>query len=180
MKIEVVQTIDHPRARVWEAYRDRLQELAEYLPNIARIEVLEREEPEDGVVKLLNRWQAANTEVPAVARPFVDPKRLNWLDHATWHQADWRTEWRMEVPAFGDRVRTAGSNVYFEEGPNRTRLEIRGEFSVDVGKLPGVPRFLAGKVGGGVEKFVVALITPNFTKVNRALQSYLDEHPVGG
>jgi hypothetical protein len=44
---------------------------------------------------------------------------------------------------------------------------------VDAKNLPGVPRLLAGKIVGEVEKFVVKMITPNLTSVNRGIESYL-------
>jgi len=57
---------------------------------------------------------------------------------------------------------------------NETELAIRGELEIDAKNIKGVPSLLAGTIGAAVEKFVVALITPNFKTLNRGLVQYLD------
>ena len=52
---------------------------------------------------------------------------------------------------------------------------LEGDLKIDLKKIPGVPRLLAGRMGPQVEKFIVSLISPNLQKVNDSLQRYLDD-----
>ena len=69
--------------------RDEMPALATYMPNVSKIEVVDRVENDEGV-QLTNRWYAANTEIPTLARPFVDPDKVFWLDHAHWAAGEYR------------------------------------------------------------------------------------------
>ena len=105
MNISISQIIPHPKEAVFEAFKDRLCELSDYLPNVAKIERLEEEQESEEVVRFVHKWTAAPTEVPAMARPFVDPKKVSWLDRASWDGAEHTCDWSMEPSIFGDRVR---------------------------------------------------------------------------
>jgi len=170
MKVEADAFIDFPRELVYSTYRDRLPELVPYLPNVKRISVESRTDEGD-VTKLVNRWEA-NAEVPKVARSIVKPDMLVWLDHATWFQNDWAVEWQIEHLAFSQQVRCHGRNRYVDEG-GRTRLEIRGELSVDASRIPGVPRMLAGTVTPVLERFIVQTIRPNLVSTADGVQAFL-------
>ena len=91
MEIDVVSTLNYSRPAVFAAMRDQMTALAAYMPNIEQITVESRDDSTPGEVRLVNRWQAARSEVPAVARKFVDPARMFWLDHARWIEAEWRS-----------------------------------------------------------------------------------------
>ena len=151
--------------------RDQLPELSRYLPNIDAITVESREEPAPGEVKLLNRWKAASTEVPLVARKFVNPSTLYWLDHAHWFEAEWLCRWRLEMGFMTDRIGCAGTTS-FHEKPGGTEVRIRGDLNLDLKGL--VPALLARKATATIEAFVVRLLQPNFKKTNDALVRYLE------
>jgi hypothetical protein len=69
-------------------------------------------------------------------------------------------------------------NRYFEvEGG--TRLEIRGDLTIDAAKIKGVPRLLAGKVGRSVEEFLVKTISKNLLDVSKGLERYLTDQAKG-
>ncbi|MDY0061352.1 MAG: hypothetical protein RBU45_16205 [Myxococcota bacterium] len=175
MEINVVQVIPYSRELVFRTIRDQLPELGAYLPNIESIQVEQREEPAPGEVKLLNRWKAAKTEVPAVARAFLDPAKLAWLDRAHWQEADWSNTWDIEVSFMKERVSCRGRSVYTAKDARSTEVRILGELALDLkGLLPG---FLASRAAPSVESFVVGLIQPNFAKVNDGVAKYLEAHP---
>src|SRR5262245_17440789 len=142
--------LPHPRARVFAAYRDRLTDLIEFLPNIRAIKVRSRTErgPE---VDLVNEWTGGG-DIPAAARSVLKESMLRWTDHATWFERDFRCDWRTDIHAFPGAVKSAGTSRYLET-PAGTRIELRGDFTIDAAKVPGVPRILAGSIGGAVEKF---------------------------
>lgn len=172
MEIKVDDVIPYPRETVFRVLRDEMPGLVPYLPNVDEIVVRDRRDLGDGRVELVNWWRASS-EIPAVARAFVTPDMTNWTDHATWDERDWTCSWRQETAFFTERIRCHGRNVYTVLGADRTRLVIRGELTIDLAGLKGVPRLLAPTIGAAVEKFVVALITPNFKKLSAGLIRYL-------
>ena len=86
--------------------RAQLPDIAAYIPDIREIVVLSREVDGD-VVKLHNEW-VSDRDVPRVATKFLSPDQLRWDDHATWHSAEHRCEWVIEMRAFRKAVDCRG------------------------------------------------------------------------
>ena len=172
MDISVVTTIPYALDEVYAAMRDHLPELADYMPNVESIVVESREDLSDTRVKLVNRWNAASTEVPTVARRFVDQSQMFWTDYADWEEDGHRCQWRLETGFMSDRVTCNGNTTYVAVGDDRTELRIRGSLSLDLKGL--VPRLVLSRATSGVEKFVGRLVQPNFQKTADALTAYLD------
>jgi len=174
MQLRADAKLPFPRAKVFEAYRDKLVELLPYLPNVRSIDVKSREETgENGkIVKMLNVWHGGG-EIPAAARAVLSEAMLTWDDHATWNEEDFTTAWTIKTHAMTDAVKCEGSNRYIEEGGS-TVLEIRGVLEIDAKKIRGVPGFLAGKVGRTVEEFLIGKIQPNLVETVKGLQKYLE------
>ena len=171
-KINVKDTVDHPRKLVYETFRDDLIELVPHLPDIKDIEVEDRERIDDDTLKVVNLWKAKDEEVPTIARKFIKPEMLQWTDHATWHDDEWTCDWNMEVGFLTEAITAKGTNTYTERDGS-TQITIDGVLEVDAKKIPGVPGMLAGRVGKAVENFVVKMITPNLKDVNRGMEKYL-------
>jgi hypothetical protein len=174
MKLEADAPIAFPRPLVYSSYRDRLTELVPHLPNVKSIEVLEREDKPggvEGVIRMLNLWRAQG-DIPKVAQTVIKPEMLAWKDHARWNQNDWTCEWRVETQMFTENVKCGGTNRFVERG-NETVLQIRGNLEVDLSGIRGVPKFLAGTIAPVVEKFIVALLTPNLVNVSKGLEAFL-------
>lgn len=172
--IDITDEVAYDRETVFTTFRDELVELVPHLPDVKDITVEDREQVDDNTVKVVNLWEAEPKEVPRVARSFIKPEMLKWTDYATWRHDDWDCDWRMEVGFLSDAVSCEGTTSYRAVGDGRTEIAIDGKLEVDAKQIPGVPRFGAGKIGSVVEKFVVKLITPNLTKVNRGLEQYLE------
>tara|TARA_B100001250_G_scaffold375481_1_gene363081 strand:+ start:92 stop:622 length:531 start_codon:yes stop_codon:yes gene_type:complete len=172
MKINVVTLIPFPIESVFTAMRDHLPDLAQYMPNVKSIVVEERNEDADGNVSFVNRWNAASTEIPAVARPFIDSSEVFWLDHAEWLNDGATCNWRLEMGFMAERINCTGQTLYESAGPMRTEMQIKGNLELDLKGL--VPRLLMGRATAGIEKFVGKLIEPNFKKTSDALTAYLE------
>ena len=176
MKVEADVRIAFPREIAFRAYRDELPALVPYLPNVRSIEVKETESPFEGQAtrtRKLNLWRA-NVDVPSFAQSILKPDMLAWDDHAVWDEADWTCAWRVAPHFFADRIRCSGKNQFIADGDG-VILKIRGDLSIEAKGLPGVPKLLAGTVNAGVEKFIVALLTPNLTSVSKGLDAYLKQ-----
>jgi len=164
-------TLPFPRPVVYAAYRDKLLDLLEYLPNVRGIEVKSRTES-DGDVRLVNVWHGGG-DIPAAARAFLSESMLSWTDHADWKASDFTCAWRIQTHAFTEAVACAGLNRFVEVDAG-TRIEIRGKLTIDGTKIRGVPRLIAGRVGKTVEEFLAAKIRPNLVEVTAGLRKYLE------
>jgi nitrogen fixation protein len=173
MKLDIDSRIPFPRALVYETYRDHMGDLVPYLPNVKSIEVVERKEA-DGKVTLKNLWWA-KTEIPKVAQSILKPEMLSWYDWATWDQATFSNVWHLELRAMKDVVECKGGNRFVEAGPNACILELRGDLTLHLKHVPGLPRMLAGTLGPTIEKFVVSMLKPNLTEVAKGIETYLGQ-----
>lgn len=172
MDINVVSTIPFPIDVVFPAMRDQLPAMAAFMPNIDRIEEEKRDTSKAGVIEMLNKWHTARTEIPTMARPFVDQSKMYWYDHATWLDAEKLCHWRLEVGFMAERVDCGGTTSYHAVGDGETEMRIDGKLELDLKGL--VPRLMLKKATAGVESFVGKMIQPNFQKTADALTRYLE------
>ncbi|MCC7076748.1 MAG: hypothetical protein IT198_06440 [Acidimicrobiia bacterium] len=174
MEFEVEAPIAHPREIAFRTLRDDLLEVVESMPNVDAVEILERKDPSTGRVEFVNIWHAS-AAVPKIARPFFPGDGLSWHDYATWDEADWSCEWRMEPSFLPERVDIAGRNTYEETADGTTVLAIKGRLDLDLHNFPGVPNMISRRAAPTVEKFVVNLIKPNLEGTAHALDTYLSQ-----
>jgi hypothetical protein len=171
--------VTHPAAVVLETLIERLEVIAPFLANVERIDTLDRTPLAGGRERIVRRWQGRAASVPAALRPFVTPAMLAWLDTAVWHRGDYRVEWSHAtcLPGVAQLYDCAGTN-WFRPDPTapatRTRIRITGALTVHPERLPGVPDFVARRLGPQVEGFIVGVLTPNLTGLADGLQRYFD------
>ena len=171
MEIRTDATLPYPRERVFAVYRDRLEDLRVYLPNIRALVVKSRAE-RGAEVDLVNQWTGGG-EIPAVARSFLSESMLKWTDYATWVAApSFVCNWRTDVHAFPGALLCSGKTRFVEAGKG-TRLEFRGQLTCDASKVPGVPRLLARSLNGTVEKIFVGKIGENLVAVGEGIGKLL-------
>ncbi len=171
-KISVTDKVDYPRELVFETFRDDLDDLDEFLPDIKSITTKERDDIDENTTKVVRVWKARDEEIPKLARKFIKPEMLQWTDTAVWHADEWTCDWDMEVGFLSDAITAKGTNRYIDKGDS-VEIVIDGTLEVDAKQIPGVPGMLAGRVGKAVEDFVVKMITPNLKDVNRGMEKYL-------
>jgi len=171
MKILSESKIAHPASAVFEAYRDRLSEVAAYIDDVKSITVADRK-GNGSKVALHNVWASA-TEIPKMARSFIKPDQLQWDDYAEWDANTMVGTWRLNVRAFPDAVSCSGTTTIVADGDS-AKVVLHGDLEINVAKVPGVPRLLARKIGPAVEKFIVAMVKPNLEKTNGAIERFLD------
>lgn len=172
MKFRIEDRIPYPIERVYEAQREKLADLAPFLTDVERIDVLEREVLPDGRIRFLNLWVGSGHDVPTLAKGFIKPEMLRWKDYAMWNPADRTCDWRIELGFLPDAIHCAGHNTWTADG-DQTVCVINGEIRIDATKVPGVPRLMAGKIGDTIEKFVVKMIEPNLKKTSEGVANYL-------
>ena len=173
MKIHAESRVHHPLEDVYRVYRDRLPEIAAYIPDIQEIRVVSRTDGPTGP-SILNLW-IAGREPPKMIQNIVKKDMLRWDDHAEWNDAAYHVDWRIVIPAFREQVRCSGRNAFFAAGPGATRVVLTGDLHIKLERVPGVPGFMARRLTPKVEEFIVRLVTPNLKKVNESLQRYMDD-----
>jgi hypothetical protein len=172
MDIHLDVRIPFPREVVFTTYRDDMAKLVPFLPNVRSIEVKSREE--DGPrTKTVLIWKGGG-EIPGALRAVLSEAMLAWTDYATWDSQAFRCDWRTETHALTEAVHSQGANVFVEDGPGKTILQMRGKFEVDAKKIRGVPGFLAGKVSKAAEDFLGGKIEPNVLETAKGVAQYLE------
>ena len=114
MKFSLVDEIPYPRERVFRTHRDSLLDLVSYLPNVEGVDITSREVDGD-VVRLVNHWTGASSDVPRMLRPIIKPELLTWIDRASWDQGRWRCDWQITLNAIPEAVTARGYNVFLDE-----------------------------------------------------------------
>ncbi len=166
MKFHADAIIAHPREIAYPILRDELADVAQFMPNISRIDVGEATQEADGVTTFVNVWHA-DAKIPSIARPLIKPHLMQWTDHARWVSAEFLTEWR-GIPAFmADRIHVSGTNTYEDLGDGTCLFAIDGDIEVD-------PPRIARGIKSILEHFVVDLLRPNLRSTAQALEDYLD------
>jgi hypothetical protein len=171
MDFEVTDILAFPRDQVFEAFRDRMEELPNYLANIAKITLLSREERKGQEVHQVALWEAKVT-LPGPLEKLAPESARKWKDIATWRTSSYSVEWRVEPPIFTEAVDVHGVNTFVPEG-DRTKMTIRGALNINASKLKGVPTLLARQLIPPLERFVVSTIKKNFIEGNRGIERYL-------
>ena len=170
MELSADATIPFDRDRVFRAYRDDLSKLTEFLPNIRRIEVVEKED-KGSITEILNVWHGGG-DIPSAARVVLSESMMSWKDYAIWNAEEYSCTWRIETNSFTEAMRCEGKN-FFVETPEGTRLEIRGEIEIAASKISGVPKLLRSSVSKTVTEFLCKKITPNLIEVSSGLTRFL-------
>lgn len=172
MDIRSESRIHHPVSKVFEAYRDHMADVAEFLPDIKCITVLKRSEDGDKV-SLHNEW-VSDREVPAVAASLIKPDQMRWDDFATWDSKTHTCHWEIKTRFFTDSFTCKGQTELVEQG-DATVVRLSGSLAVDLSNgIKGVPGFVARRLAPQIEKLIVGLVTPNLEKTNDAISQYLD------
>lgn len=173
MDFEFTATIAATPQQTLVLIRDRLPELAEYLPAIETISEISREEEAPGRIHCSRQWQGNPKLLPAFARPFATRAMLSWKDHALWLSDELCVHWRFEPARFQKLFKCSGSN-YIEPGDDGgTNFRVTGSLVIDPNNVPGVPRILARKMVPRLERWAVGRIRPNLLAVPNGVNAFL-------
>lgn len=175
MLITVDARIPFPRSLVFATYRDRLDDLVPYLPNIRGVEARSRQE-KGGRLECVNEWHGGG-DIPSAARAFLNESMLSWTEFAAWDAGTYTTEWQIQTHAFTEAVRCSGTNRFIDRN-GLTLVESRGELKIDPHKIADVPPFIAGMVSKIVEDFLSKKIGPNLLQMSDGVRMYLEQQSV--
>ena len=125
------------------------------LDDIESIDVLDRDESQPGVVRLVNQWNTTQ-RVPSLLQSRLGATAVSWIDRNEWTAAAHRCDWTIEPSVLTGDIRCAGSTTYEPAmGGRGARIIFSGEFEL----APGALRELAGPLEGPVTAFVESIVT---------------------
>jgi hypothetical protein len=145
MRFEIKDSIPLSLEEAFLLIRDEMPALVPFMPDTEEITVLSREDLEDEV-KIVNRWRASLEKIPSALRSFVKPEMLSWNDHARWTEADHTARWELEALGSSKLFSCRGETSMLEEG-GQVYLKIIVNFEIYPEHVPGIPKFLARKLG---------------------------------
>lgn len=173
MELNATTRLTFPREQVFRAYRDEIVATVPYMANVRSIET--RERVVDGPrVRMVNLW-TGKTEIPSLARRFIDAEMFTWTDYATWDESAWKCEWRIETHALPGVLDCRGTTEFFPDGAG-TEIRIRGNLVLHLEKAR-IPRLLAGTVQPVVERLIVGALKPNLLANGEAVEKFLLSRP---
>jgi hypothetical protein len=164
----------HPVERLWVTVRDRLPELTSMLDDVERISVIERAEPMEGRLRLVNEWRA-KPRLPIPIASVTGSDAFVWLDHAEWIESERRCVWRIEPQFFAGSIRCQGVTHYEPAlGGRGSKVTFEGELELAESALAGAGPLIARSVTPLVESVVTVMIPKNFRKIVEAAGQLLD------
>lgn len=170
MKFEIQDPIPFEPEAAFLLLRDEMSALVPFMDDTESVTVVRREESEEAV-KLTNHWQASMNKIPSALRSIVKPEMLSWHDHAVWTSADHTGRWNLEALGSDKLFSCEGETSVISEG-GQNFLKITLNFEVYPEKVPGVPKFLAKKIGGQVEKLIGEILSTNMRQMAQSMKSY--------
>jgi hypothetical protein len=170
MRIERRDRINAPANDAFLVLRDKLTEFVRFLPNIDRIEV-ESRQAEGDEIATVNRWYA-KTEIPEIAKKFVKPEYLSWLDTAKWKISDHSVKYEITSPVVKGLLKVSGHNRLLKKSETESELHVVCDVEIYPEKVPGVPRFMASLAKRPIEEIVKKALEPNLTRLADGLNRY--------
>mgnify|MGYP001418673168 CR=1 FL=1 len=174
MQITHTQEIQASVPKVFKIMRDDLATITSNLPNINSIEQISRKTKGDGTVNIINHWQA-KTKIPILLESIIDPSMFAWADDATWFEKKKYVAYDLK-PLSGLELFSAKGNNAFKPTKNGfTELQMNCELKINVGKIPGVPRFLASRISPAIEKLIHSVVEPNIIQLSLVFKDYIED-----
>lgn len=170
MRFEIKDPIPLSVTEAFTLLRDEMPALVPFMADTEEINVISREEAE-GEVKIVNRWRASLNKIPSALRSFVKPDMLSWNDHARWTEADHTARWELEAIGSDRLFSCQGETSIIEEG-GETLLKIVIEFEIYPERVPGIPKFLAKKLGPQIEKLIGEVLSVNMRQMAQSITAY--------
>lgn len=173
MKFNIQDPIPLDAAEAFTLIRDEMPALVPFMPDTDEITVISREELE-GEVKIVNRWRASLNKIPGALRSFVKPEMLSWNDHARWTEEDYTARWELEAIGSNRLFSCHGETSIVEEA-GEVFLKIVVEFEIYPERVPGIPKFLAKKLGPQLEKLIGDVLSVNMRQMAQSITAYAAE-----
>ncbi len=170
-KISVDVEVAFHRALVYATYRDQLMELGPSLPNVRSLQIKSRQEA-DQQVRLELEWHGGG-DIPVAAQTLLSEELFTWTEYDVWDCNEFTGDWRIETHFYREALFLAGKNRFLDRG-NSTVVESRGDLTIDLSGIPGVPPVLLRRLVHLVEGLVAKKIESNIVQMGQNVLKYLE------
>ncbi len=171
MKLEHTDLIHAPLDKVYSLVKDEMPKIAQFLPSIREIKVLEREKKADGRDYIVNQW-FAEPNIPTLAKKFINENLFSWKDVAYWNDTLRQVDYEIEPFFAGDIYKARGTNIFCPVD-GKVRLTLICEVNIYPEKIPGIPKFIAKQIHPMLEQMIEKMLAPNLTSLGKGLKEYL-------
>lgn len=160
--------VREPMDPVWHTVRDRLPDLVPRIDDVDRVVVLEREDLDGEVVRLVNEWWASQ-RIPEVIGRALGISEIGWVDRCEWSTEDRVGRWTIEPHVLPDHIHCEGTTSYEPAmGGRGVRVAVEGTFDLRPGALRGLASSLERPVSAFVESIVSTMIPRSTRRVVEA------------
>ena len=170
LKKEII--LHAPIQKVWTTYRDHLPTLAEVMPTVESITVINRKETIKEVY-LENIWKLS-AGIPFAIRKIIPEKLLSYRDQATWKEELWVCDF-IETPVDGSNIYICKGRNTFLELCDKTLLEISFELSIDPYNIPGIPYLIAKSLVKKIEPIISKEVAKNLEKTAKQVENFIQK-----
>ncbi|MFH1537988.1 MAG: hypothetical protein ABIH66_03455 [bacterium] len=164
LEIHDTTIFEAPRAVVFATIRDRYEDYLRYVPVVASVKLIEREEIGPGLCRSVTEWEG-NANIPGTVKSALKPEMIRWRVHSLWDEEHWSNDWRMETFHFKNIFECYGTIRFEEEENDRTKCTLAAMFHIDVPIL-----------GPIAEKYIIKnILNKNLMMNNDAVRRLLEE-----
>lgn len=164
----------YDRKTVFETFRDRLADYTRYVPNVEKVEILERKAISKTQVRIKAKWLASGN-IPFIVRAILKPHMLSWRDECVWDSQKFSNHWEITPYFFKEFFQCKGEWHFEQTGFNKTRVKLSGTLSIYIPRFPGVPDMVARGAGAVIERFLLTQLKPNLQQNHKAVKKLLKE-----
>ncbi|MBI2565982.1 MAG: hypothetical protein HYV63_02965 [Candidatus Schekmanbacteria bacterium] len=173
MYLESKEIVPHPADLVYPLVRDEMQKIVPYLPNIERIDTVQREDRGDGRHYRLNHWYAV-ANLPRFLSGIIKPEFFAWKDFAEWRDAGYCVDYRLEGFWLTELYTCSGTNFFQPVDAEHTEIKITCGIEIYPDRVPGVPKLIVKRAMPAIEAMVRQLLEPNLTSLATGIKGYFD------
>lgn len=176
MNLSAEAYVSSARDAVFVAFRNQLAQLVERSSN-TRIAAVRFRDEKGPLLHAKCQWHGGGT-LPAAVQGIVTPPMVIWTSEAIWDARVFVCEWKVAPDVLlPDSIKCSGRTSFVKRGDQDTMIQILGTVATDARKLPGVPSYLAGKVGRAVDEFIAARLQSNLLEMAAAAADVLRPVP---
>lgn len=153
MQLNFRHTIDVPCDRAWSIFHGQIEAMGPELPDVHRVRILGRREPESGRLEQDLAWVIDQQVIPYSARPFIGDQLEELLSTLFWDHERRQVTFRFyhqQLPGLFD----CQGHALLHEQDEGTDIAIAAELEIQPHLLPGVPRWLGQTVRPAVGRVV--------------------------
>lgn len=173
MDFTTVSILKIPIEQVWDAMLNHLPEIAEGVPELKSISVIDRIQLPNKYNTVISTW-TASPQLPSVVIKFIKPDMLVWTDTAVWNTTDKIINWKIKSHYFDQAMQCEGKTEFISAlGGNGCRLTFSGTLHIDATHiLPGIG-MLDKTISKTIEGVLAQLIPSNFRKLSASIEKFL-------